>query len=279
MRNDAPLISEAAARAQQLENLAAYRQSDREQARTNNLLGLIPTNGIVALDIGARDGYLSRLLADRFESVVALDLSRPSIDHPNVASVQGDVCHLAFADGTFDLVVCSEVLEHIPSPRLEQACAEIVRVAKGAVVIGVPYKQDIRFGRTTCRQCGGLSPPWSHVNSFDEQRLRALFEALTLSKVGYVGTTRDVTNAVSVALLDFAGNPYGTYDQVEGCIHCGSPLLRPGRRNIPQRIATRIAFILNRLQRSGTPPHGNWIHVRFDKWPAPRKLAEQQIQP
>lgn len=148
---------------------------------------------------------------------------------------------------------------------LEQACVEIMRVAKRAVVIGVPYKQDIRFGRTTCCHCGGMNPPWSHVNSFDEQRLCALFDALNLSKLSYVGATRDVTNAAAVALLDFAGNPYGTYDQEEACIHCGAHLLAPAHRTLAQKIATRVAFLINRLHRAVTPIRGNWIHMRLEK--------------
>ena len=37
-------------------DLTAYRHSEREQARTNDLLALMPTTGRCALDVGARDG-------------------------------------------------------------------------------------------------------------------------------------------------------------------------------------------------------------------------------
>ena len=40
------------------QDLTAYRQSEREQARIRNLLDLLPLRGARALDIGARDGYL-----------------------------------------------------------------------------------------------------------------------------------------------------------------------------------------------------------------------------
>lgn len=43
-------------------------------------------------------------------------------------ALSGDVTRLPFEDGSFDLVICSEVLEHIPSD--DRAIAELVRVLK-----------------------------------------------------------------------------------------------------------------------------------------------------
>ncbi len=101
-----------------------------------------------ALDVGARDGFISRLLAGHFPFVTALDLELPSIDHERVQSVKGNIAALDFPDASFDLVFCAEVLEHIPKDLLGTACRELARVSKEYVLIGVPYKQDIRVGRT-----------------------------------------------------------------------------------------------------------------------------------
>src|SRR5262245_25964629 len=87
-----------------MENLSAYRRSPREQSRIKDLLGHAPTSGTRALDVGARDGYLSRLLARRFEHVVALDLEPPPVRHPRVQPLLGDARALAFHDRTFDFV-------------------------------------------------------------------------------------------------------------------------------------------------------------------------------
>ena len=248
-------------------DLITYRSSEREQERIADLLDLIPKSGNCVLDVGARDGYLSRLLAERFNHVVALDLEKPAIVHPRIEPVKGNAAALAFEDDWFDTVVCTEVLEHIPVHLLDRACHEIGRVANRAVIIGVPYKQDIRYGRTTCRICGKANPPWGHVSAFEESRLQELFHNLSLMRLSYVGTSHEVTNAFSAALLDFAGNPYGTYEQDELCIHCGNKMPPPTKRNALQRVATRAAYLLNSAQRRFTSVRASWIHARFDKYP------------
>jgi len=53
-------------------------------------------------------------------------------------AVKGDALDLPYADGTFDCVIASEILEHLPED--DRAIAELVRVLKpgGALAITVP---------------------------------------------------------------------------------------------------------------------------------------------
>ncbi len=189
-------------------NLEKYHASEDEKARTNDLLRLLPKNRSSVLDIGARDGHFSRLLTEYFVEVTALDLERPSFEIPRVVTVAGDVTQLDFASDSFDCVFCAEVLEHISE--IQRACSEIIRVAKHEIIVGVPFQQDTRIGRCTCRTCGKVNPPWGHVNSFDLNDLLELFSGLRLMSVSYVGKTKQSTTALSVYLLDLAGNPWGT---------------------------------------------------------------------
>lgn len=241
------------------------REAPREQARIDSLMRLVPASGARALDVGARDGYLSVKLAERYGTVTALDLTMPRIEHPRVVNVAGNAASMAFPDASFDLILCAEVLEHIPSPDLEHACAEISRVAASDVVIGVPYREDIRVGRTTCRGCGKHNPPWGHVNSFDEQRLNGLFPDLEVAEVDFVGESRVRTNRLATWLMDRAGNPYGSYGQLECCTHCGSRMSAQDRVGLPARILASLALRITALWSRFAAPHGNWMHVRFRK--------------
>jgi len=246
-------------------DLSAYRSSSREQERIANLLEIMPKGLSSILDIGARDGYISKLLVDRFENVTCLDLEKPNVSDDRVHTVSGDVTRLEYPDNTFDVVLCAEVLEHIPPQLLSQACSEMSRVAKQAVVIGVPYKQDRRVGRTTCLLCGGKNPCWGHVNTFDELYLMSLFKQLKQTKVAFVGKNKDYTNALSAWLMDLGGNPWGTYEQEESCVHCGNQLATPGEKTWLEWVCSRLAFAFNTIQAQFVSSKANWIHIVFSK--------------
>ncbi|WP_374437513.1 methyltransferase domain-containing protein [Inhella sp.] len=246
-------------------SLSAYRSSPAEQERTRDLLSLSPGSGRRALDIGARDGHFSRLLAERFQEVVALDLQRPEFEHPGVLTVQGDLTALDFPDGAFDFVLCAEVLEHIPPQLLHQACHELQRVCCGRLLIGVPNGQDLRVGRTTCARCGGFNPPWGHVNRFDAGSLAALFPQFRVASHHLVGHTRERSNALSAWLMDLAGNPYGTYAQQEPCVHCGGGIGAPAPRSLGQKVLTKLAFWARWPSEALHPPRGNWLHLLLER--------------
>src|ERR1700735_37023 len=116
-------------------------------------LGVGP--GDLALDPGCGFGRHAFEAARRGASVVALDAGADEVAqvrgtlaamiemgeiapaHPATA-VQGDALSLPFADGTFDRVIASEVLEHIPDDTA--AMRELARVLGpgGAMAVTVP---------------------------------------------------------------------------------------------------------------------------------------------
>jgi hypothetical protein len=249
-------------------DLTKYRKSAPEQKRTEDLMRIISDispQGDNALDIGARDGHYSVLMKKFFKAVTALDLVKPSILHNNINYVQGDLTSLGFIDNSFDLVFCAEVLEHIPSHLLEKACFELSRISKKFLLIGVPYKQDLRIRRTTCKFCKKTNPPWGHVNSFNKNRLTGLFPLFKANEVSFVEKEHRCTNLLSAFFMNLAGNPHGAYGPEEVCINCGEKLEEPSERNFLQKIFSRAAIYLNKFQRIFYKSHPYWIHVLFIK--------------
>lgn len=92
--------------------------------------------------------------------------------------LKGDITVLPFQDGAFDLVICSEVLEHIWDNK--RAVRELVRVLKGGgdLVVSVPRYFPERI-------CWALSRAYheeegGHVRIYKKEELRILFEAAGL---------------------------------------------------------------------------------------------------
>lgn len=60
-------------------NLQEYRNKATEKLRVAKLMSLIPLNGATALDVGARDGFLSLQLVKYFDNVTAIDLIKRTL--------------------------------------------------------------------------------------------------------------------------------------------------------------------------------------------------------
>ena len=98
------------------------------------------------LEIGAGSaGAIARFVHNRSDArAVAMELSPASLrdsraaGHPQLSSVAGNALQLPFRDGTFDVVMAFEVVEHLPD--VSAAFAECLRVVRrpGTIVIGLP---------------------------------------------------------------------------------------------------------------------------------------------
>lgn len=95
--------------------------------------------GKAVLDLGGRDGTLTRHFAEGNRVVIAdIDAAAMAAARARlgVETVEVDLNRpLPFADAAFDVVVLAEVLEHLPYPRI--TFGEILRVLKpGGILIG-----------------------------------------------------------------------------------------------------------------------------------------------
>ena len=153
--------------------------------------------GFKVLDIGCGSGrHLGEI--SRFQDVLAVgsDLCLEDLKqagerlrfHEQVGEHGGgpwgllvcDITGLPYSDQTFDLVICSEVMEHIPDHR--QAASELVRVLKpgGNLVVSVP-----RF--LPERLCWALSDEYynsngGHLRIYKKDQVVKLVEEAGVSK-------------------------------------------------------------------------------------------------
>lgn len=97
-----------------------------------------PLEGLKVLDVGCGGGILAESLAELGAEVTAIDMGNGPIEAAKAHAEQSglnidyrvmSVEELAAeAAGTFDMVSCMEMLEHVPDPvAIVQACAELAK--------------------------------------------------------------------------------------------------------------------------------------------------------
>jgi ubiquinone/menaquinone biosynthesis C-methylase UbiE len=107
------------------------------------LLNVKETDSV--LDAGTGEGFLFSVLPNSTRRVGA-DISHTALriaqtrSYHNVQWLHADICALPYASDTFDKIVCSEVIEHIPEP--SKLILELHRVLKpgGRLVMTIPYE-------------------------------------------------------------------------------------------------------------------------------------------
>jgi ubiquinone/menaquinone biosynthesis C-methylase UbiE len=55
--------------------------------------------------------------------------------------VVGDVRYLPFEDGSFDCILCCQVLEHLPYSEIDGVLREIYRVVRNSVILSIPQRR------------------------------------------------------------------------------------------------------------------------------------------
>lgn len=90
---------------------------------------------VAVLNLGCSTGIIDEYLAPYVASMTGVDIDEPAIalasarkSALNVTFKIDDAMHLSFADATFDVVICSQVYEHVPDAA--QMMAEIHRVLR-----------------------------------------------------------------------------------------------------------------------------------------------------
>jgi SAM-dependent methyltransferase len=145
------------------------------------------------LDVGCGEGVLTEQWAWRLGAgrVVGTDLEDPKLQaewaprqRPNLEFRTMPVEALEFADGEFELVAATEVLEHVSEP--DRALAEMARVASRWLLVSVPHEplwRALNMARGAYLRQFGNTP--GHLNHWTRRGFVSL-----LGRYGQVVETR-----------------------------------------------------------------------------------------
>jgi SAM-dependent methyltransferase len=161
--------------------------SATQRERVERTLELVPEGVRTVLDVGCGDGALSNPLVARGLDVTGVDISAVALRHFRGRGVVGDVARLPFADGRFDLVLCTEVLEHLSAGVYERAVRELERVARRHILVATPNEEYLAAGHVKCAQCGHVYHRNHHCRVFDRAAHAGLFARFQPVETAAVG--------------------------------------------------------------------------------------------
>jgi dolichol-phosphate mannosyltransferase len=169
-----------------------------QRARFRVIRGMVDGSTRI-LDIGCGS---SRILQS-LPQAVGLDMQIRKLRWlraPGRQLVQGSLSELPFGDRTFDAVICSEVIEHIPRDEIDLRDMVRVLTPGGTLVLGTPD-----YGRWIWRALEGLYKKvfpqgyaTEHINPYTRREMRQEIERLGLvvMDLQYVGGSEMIFKAV-----------------------------------------------------------------------------------
>lgn len=172
---------------------------------------LIPADTSTILDAGCGGGALMHRLArtGRWD-IGGVDMSSAGVRHVvstlGLKASIGSITALGFHDNAFDLVICSEVVEHLREAELADAFRQLFRVAKKAVIVTTPYREHIKYHQVRCNHCCSEFHMAGHIRPVDEQFFRERISNYTANYEFHFSGTRPYRSVLFAELIRMLGH-------------------------------------------------------------------------
>jgi ubiquinone/menaquinone biosynthesis C-methylase UbiE len=220
-------------------------------------LGMIPLKIKSCLDLGCGDGtILNKLNRKLFK--VGLDISHNALLNARVErKVLACSSMLPFRPNSYDLVICTEVLEHLPSEKFKLSINEIQRIAKKNILVSVPFQEQLDRKEACCPNCGFIFHIHMHLRSFNLTKLKTMFTNFFPKFHQFSHTSEKSYPAWLLKIRRNYGHRW-EWEENALCPRCGHKNNHP-----PQR--TPISVMTSALANIFAKNRPKWIAVIYEK--------------
>lgn len=155
-------------------------ETGHSERRTREYItSIIPDSAKRILDVGCGNAWVANHFTSKAIEVISMDLSLKNttnalkiVDNDYHYAIVADSLQLPFKPGSFDLIIASEVIEHVINPKIFINNLLMSLSDGGLLIVTTPYKEKINYG--LCIHCNKPTPGSAHLHSFDEKKLEAL---------------------------------------------------------------------------------------------------------
>ena len=232
-------------------------------------LEIIPDECVTIADIGCGNGAITNVLAEKL-NVVGIDFSRVALKclSTKASPIVGSADQLPIRDKSADVVLSSELLEHLTNELFLKAVSEIKRTSKRYVLISVPNNEKLRRRYTKCSFCGSEFHIYGHLRSFSLKTLAGFFDEYSVKFFTVCGALEEKPFNWIYFMKNKLANSYFFVNTVSiMCPNCGKILVFPLERNLLQKA---MSFSLTKLQLTlnlllNRKPEPDWLVVLFEK--------------
>ena len=241
------------------ENIVCFRA----QKRINTIIGMISNDVRSILDVGCGIGMITNLLDPKKFRVVGLDLSVQALFHVNVPKVCATSCRLPFKDSSFDLVLSTELLEHLPDKVFENTKREFARIAQKYILVSIPFNEELHSKLVKCEECGNLFHPYGHLRSFSHDDIAKLFPNFSLHRIEFCG--KHSSNILSLwghrLRRLYRDRQSGANNII--CPQCGSCRVSQSKRSIRSFWHNKLNILMNLLGLDKFNSNKHWASALF----------------
>jgi SAM-dependent methyltransferase len=163
------------------ENWENFTLTEVIREKIGMLRSMIPPDVATILDLGCGNGLITNALADGYR-VVGLDWSLSALSLVRVPRICARAGALPVRPRCVDLLLCSELLEHLLEDEFQRAIGEILRLGPRYLLLTVPNEENLMRNALRCPECGMVFNASHHQRSFDLERLTSLFPAYELQR-------------------------------------------------------------------------------------------------
>ncbi|MEE4310899.1 MAG: class I SAM-dependent methyltransferase [candidate division KSB1 bacterium] len=220
---------------------------------------IIPENVKTIADVGCGNGIIINSFGDRY-NVIGVDRSKTALTEVSGLKVNGDIINLPLKSYCSDLVISSEVLEHLPGENLFKAIDELKRISRKYILITVPNGEYLKKNYIECSNCHHEFNASMHLNSFTESKLRNHFSEYDVVMTFTCGKPVRQYIPILLKVRQKLGKSWGRFTQERRfmCPECGV-------RFIPTRNVNVISRLCDGINHIFTTARPYWLGILFTK--------------